>query len=192
MLISTDYRKEMERLNEGRIFGSAGNTFAPLINEIIQKAGITHLLDYGCGKMLLRNEIKNPPPDFKYQAYDPGVPRLASPPSPAELVVCLDVLEHVEPDCIEDVLDHLEELTEVILFASVCTGPAVKKLSDGRNAHLIQQPLEWWLPKIMDRFDLQTVQMHRPNQFFVIANRQGLEIDADDTETEAGHSIQVP
>ena len=192
MLISPDYRKEMERLNEARTFGSAGRTFGLMVSEIVRKAGITHLLDYGCGKMLLRDVIKNPPEGFMYQAYDPGIPDLADPPSPAEMVVCLDVLEHVEPDCVEEVLDHLEDLTQLILFATVCTGPAVKKLSDGRNAHLIQQPLEWWLPKIMERFDIQTVQMHRHNQFFVVANRAGLEItDADDTETETGHSIQI-
>ena len=190
MLISPDYQKEMERLNEGRIFGSAGQTFGVLISKIIQKVGITHLLDYGCGKMLLRDAIKNPPEGFMYQAYDPGVPKLADPPAPAELVACLDVLEHIEPDCLEDVLDHLEELTELILFASISTSLAEKKLSDGRNAHLIVQPMEWWLPKIWDRFDIQTVQVVNQNQFFIVANRQGLEI-ANDTETQAGYSIQV-
>ena len=140
--------------------------------------------------MLLRDVIKNPPEGFMYQAYDPGVPKLADPPVPAEMVVCLDVLEHIEPDCLEDVLDHLEELTELILFASINTSLADKKLSDGRNAHLIVQPMEWWLPKIWDRFDIQTVQVVNQNQFFIVANRQGLEI-ADDTETQAGYSIQV-
>ena len=32
----------------------------------------------------------------------------------------------------------------------------VKVLPDGRNAHLIQQPPRWWLPRIMDRFELVT------------------------------------
>lgn len=102
------------------------------------------------------------------------------------MVACIDVLEHVEPAHLSDVLDHLEELTELILFASIATGPAAKKLSDGRNAHLIQQPMEFWLPKLWERFDIQTVQVSQPGQFFVIANRQGLEVsNGHDAETTA-------
>jgi hypothetical protein len=47
-------------------------------------------------------------------------------------------------------------------------GPALKTLPDGRNAHLIQEPVEWWLPKIMQRFDLQTFQMSSERGFYVI------------------------
>ncbi len=32
----------------------------------------------------------------------------------------------------------------------------MKVLPDGRNAHLIQQPAEWWMPKILKRFELVT------------------------------------
>ena len=180
MLISPEYRKEMESLNAEESFGSAGRVYAQLINHIIQKAAITHLLDYGCGsRMLLRDAIDSPPNGFKYQAYDPGVPKLSGDPVPAEMVVACDVLEHVEPAYIIDVLDHLEELTEVILFASIATGPARKTLSDGRNAHLIKQPMEYWLPKIWERFDIQTVQVSQPGHFFVVAHRQGLELDGN-------------
>jgi hypothetical protein len=45
----------------------------------------------------------------------------------------------------------------------------VKVLSDGRNAHLTQQPMEWWLPKIWERFDIQTVQVTGEHAFYVIA-----------------------
>ena len=93
-----------------------------------------------------------PDHECKVQCYDPGVPEYAELPKPAEMVVSIDVLEHIEPEYIEDVLDHLEELTQKVLFATVHLGPASKKLSDGRNAHLIQKPQEWWVPKFMDRF----------------------------------------
>jgi len=116
---------------------------------------IEHLLDYGCGRNLSLQKNLKPERQFRYQCYDPGVPEYSDPPVPAELVVCIDVLEHVEPGCLEDVLDHLEELTEKVCFATVHTGPAGKNLPDGRNAHLIQQPAEWWLPQFTDRFRLQ-------------------------------------
>jgi len=131
--------------------------------------GVTHLLDYGCGKSC--NLAKHLKPDHKltYQAYDPGVPRFSKPPLPAQFVACIDVLEHIEPDCIEAVLDDLCRLTEGAAFLSIDTAPAQKVLSDGRNAHLIQQDLRWWLPRLWDRWDIQTVQQTTEHSFYVIA-----------------------
>ena len=103
-----------------------------------------------------------------YQAYDPGVPRFCKEPLPAELVCCIDVLEHVEPEHLDGVLDDLERLCEGIVFLSFFTGPALKTLSDGRNAHLIQQPMQWWLPKFWSRWDIQTVQIGAEGTYFVI------------------------
>ena len=56
-------------------------------------------------------------------------------------------------------------------FFTIHTGKAGKTLSDGRNAHLIQQPAEWWLPKILERWTLQSFQA-RPKGFAVIVTRK--------------------
>ena len=148
-----------------------------MVSAIVDKLEIDRLLDYGCGSNLSLTNTLRPKRDIQYQAYDPGVEKYASDPIPAEMVTCIDVLEHIEPHYLMDVLDHLEELTEVVLFASVHTGPAGKVLSDGRNAHLTQQPMEWWLPQFMERFAIQTVQRVSKVEFFVIANNATLEID---------------
>lgn len=130
--------------------------------------GITHLLDYGCGSQC--NLAKNLKADHKvtYQAFDPCVPRFSKPAIPAQLVCCIDVLEHIEPHYLDNVLDDIARLTEGIAFLSIDTGPALKMLSDGRNAHLIQQPMSWWLPKIWARWELQTAQMTSEHGFYVI------------------------
>jgi hypothetical protein len=67
------------------------------------------------------------------------------------------VLEHIEPELLDNVLDDLQRLTLRAAMCTVHTGAAVKFLPDGRNAHLIQQPPEWWLPKFEARFDVKTV-----------------------------------
>lgn len=103
-----------------------------------------------------------------YQAYDPAVARFSKAPLPAEMVACIDVLEHIEPEYIDNVLTDLVRVTEAVLFASVDMGPAVKTLTDGRNAHVLQRPMSWWLPKFMERFDVQTVQKTSEHSFFVI------------------------
>jgi len=122
-------------------------------------------------------ETFKPDHQVKVQCYDPGVPEYASLPTPAEFVVCIDVLEHIEPPLIDSVLDHLEELTESFLFATVHTKPAGKVLPDGRNAHLIQKPAEWWLPKFMERFTLQGFSQRNEKGFEVMCLAKGVNLN---------------
>jgi hypothetical protein len=123
----------------------------------------TDVLDYGCGKQTLKALLPY------VVGYDPCIPGLDDPPSPADLVVCTDVLEHIEPTCLAAVLDDLQRVTGSALFATIATGPAKKFLADGRNAHLIQKPIEWWLPKFWYRFDLQMVH-NLGSEILVVAN----------------------
>jgi hypothetical protein len=77
------------------------------------------------------------------------------------------VLEHIEPELLDTVLDDLQRVTMGLGIFTVHTGPAVKVLPDGRNAHLIQQPAQWWLPKFLARFEL--VAFNRmPQGFWVL------------------------
>ena len=159
LLISESYRKTQEHLHENPNYGVASIEFAPLVAEIINNLGVTALCDYGAGKCNLMktiNEKRLVKHAFKYLPYDPAIPRFADAPEPTEMCVCLDVLEHIEPDLLDNVLNDLERVTEVVGLFTIHTGPAVKVLDDGRNAHLIQKPASWWLPKLMERFDLQS------------------------------------
>lgn len=176
MLYTPEYQKQQKKLHQKGNYGViAGKMYGPMVSALIDKMEVDHLLDYGCGKNLSLTKGLKTKREFKYQAYDPMVGDYAADPTPAQLVVCIDVIEHIEPDFLEDVLDHLEELTEEVLFISVHTGPAGKVLDDGRNAHLIQQPLEWWVPKIAERFDIQTVIKQNKHQFYVIAFSKDLD-----------------
>lgn len=177
MLYTPEYKEQQQKLHAKGNYGVTGDKQAGLINNIIHKLSIKHLLDYGCGSKALLRDVLSPPGEFRYQAYDPMVDEYSSDPVPAEMVVVQDVLEHIEPDFIEDVLDHLEQLTEVVIFATIFEGPAVKTLDDGRNAHLIQRPLEWWAPKFFERFKVQTVQRMSSKDFFIIAQNSGLGVE---------------
>ncbi len=168
MRISDEYRVEQEALHARGNYGTASIGYAPLVTEIINRLGITHVLDYGCGRQANLSRHIKPAQQITYQAYDPAVPAFAEDPVRAQMLCCIDVLEHIEPDRLDFVLDHLTSLTEGVAFLSIHTGPAVKTLSDGRNAHLIQQPLEWWLPKLWGRFDIHTVQVMNDHGFYVI------------------------
>jgi hypothetical protein len=164
--ISENYRQQQQKLHENPNYGTASVQFAPMVTKIINQAQVDELLDYGAGKMRLFQNIK-PDHKLKLQAYDPAIPELSADPLPMQMVTCIDVLEHIEPELLDNVLNHLKAMTLEIGFFTIHTGPAVKVLPDGRNAHLIQQPPAWWLPKILDRFELQTFQKME-NGFMVV------------------------
>ena len=182
MLITDEYRAAQEEMHARYTYGVASIKRAPLVTEILNRLEITHLLDYGCGKHT--NLLKHIKPGHKltYQAYDPGVPDFAGEPIPAQMVACIDVLEHIEPELLDNVLDHLQSLTELVVMLTIDSGPAGKTLADGRNAHLIQEPMSWWLPKLSTRWELQTVQRISDHSFYVIGYALPRQIEGTDGE----------
>jgi len=174
-LITERYRDQQSQMHAdlANPYGVASAQYAPMVAKIINSNSVNELLDYGAGsrltliKTIAENRLVSR--KFDYRAYEPAVEMYAKPPEPAEMVACIDVLEHIEPECLDDVLDDLKRLTNKIGFFTVSTGPANKTLPDGRNAHLIQEPAEWWLPKITDRFMLQTFQ-RAPGGFMVLVS----------------------
>ncbi len=169
MLISDDYRAQQTKLHENPNYGVASVQFAPLVSQIIEQTGARTLLDYGAGKCRLMHNVEVSH-DVAFTCYDPAIPELSErPKGQFDLVCCIDVLEHIEPEFLPGVLNELEAATGSYAFLTVHTGPAVKVLADGRNAHLIQKPPSWWLPQIMERFELMTFQS-LPNGFFVVCH----------------------
>ena len=150
MLITDEYRKLNEQMHvEKKGYGSHGSLWAPKILSLAEAMHTKDILDYGCGKGSLAANLP-----FDIQQYDPAIPKHSAAPAPADLVVCTDVLEHIEPECIDDVLNDLYRLTKKGIFLVIHNGPAIKHLADGRNAHLIQQNEIWWLGAFLPRFTL--------------------------------------
>lgn len=167
-LISEDYRRMQQELHKNPNYGVASVSYAPIVAEIMQAVGASELLDYGAGKgrlgQTLRQHTQSP---LTIHHYDPSIPEWSATPMPCRFVACIDVLEHIEPNLLDNVLDDLKRVTVGVGVFTVHTGAAFKVLPDGRNAHLIQEPASWWLPKFMSRFEL--VQFSRMQQGFWIA-----------------------
>lgn len=155
MLITDSYREQQEKLHENPDYGVASVFYAPQVTKIINGLKVTTVLDYGCGKGRLAQHVF-PEHRFAMYQYDPAMPEFAGDPFPVQMVVCIDVLEHIEPECLDDVLDDLARLSLEYAFLTIHTGPAAKTLEDGRNAHLIQEDMRWWLPKIWDRWNIMS------------------------------------
>jgi 2-polyprenyl-3-methyl-5-hydroxy-6-metoxy-1,4-benzoquinol methylase len=155
-LITESYRALNRELHDRGIgYGASGHRWATAVNGVMRAGGYTSLLDYGCGMGTLCKALPSLWLDaYQLNEYDPAIPGKDAAPESADLVVCSDVLEHIERDCLDDVLDHLRDLTRKAAFLIIATVPAKKILSDGRNAHLLVEHPHWWLPKITARWDL--------------------------------------
>ena len=159
--ITETYLKLQSELHQNPNYGVASLSFAPIIAKIIKNLRIESITDYGAGKKRLLEGLHNEGIiSPRYFPYDPVFPDYG-PPMPADLVCCIDVLEHIEPDLLGNVLQELSLITNGIGFFSIHMGPAVKVLSDGRNAHLIQQPSSWWLPRLCKYFDILQLNSHK-------------------------------
>ena len=169
MTISDDYRNAQKQLHENPNYGVASLQYAPIVKEVIQQIGATSISDYGAGKCRLRMKLKELGfRKFRYFPFDPAFPEYGE-PKEAELVCCIDVLEHVEPFYLDAVLIDLRKITTGHGFFTIHTGPAVKTLADGRNAHLIQNPASWWLPKLCDHFEILHLQAS-PGGFWIVVS----------------------
>lgn len=116
-----------------------------LVTQIVNKLGVTGLLDYHCGDASLFRSLKADH-EMKLQCYDPEIPAFSGAPLPMQMVTCIDVLDESKSD---EMLDDLKRVTEVIGFFT------------------INEKLDFWLPKIISRFDLQTLQAY-PGGYYLI------------------------
>lgn len=165
LTISEEYRQTQIELHKRADYGVASLHYAPRVRELIDRIGAKSLCDYGAGKRRLWDTI----PRFKieYFPYDPAFPEYG-PPIQADLVCCIDVLEHVEPELLDNVIRQLHWLTRFYGFFSIASGPALKFLADGRNAHLIQQPVSWWREKLSSHFQVERFEFDTLANFYLI------------------------
>lgn len=127
-------------------YAMRGDRHKTFILDIYDAIDGKSILDYGCGRGYLAKSL-----DFPIWEYDPAIVGKDTPPRPADLVVCTDVLEHIEPENLHFVIDDIRRCTKKMAFLSICTVPASKILRDGRNAHLIVEKADWWKP-IIERY----------------------------------------
>jgi hypothetical protein len=170
--ITEEYRELQQELHKNPNYGVASLQFAPLVANLFKQLKAESISDYGAGKRNLLvglNQLKVNP---VYRPYDPAFPEYGDPQS-ADLVCCIDVLEHIEPELLDNVIAELASITTKFGFFSVHMGPAAKTLADGRNAHLIQKPTSWWLPRLCQHFDILSLQSHQimGNGFWVVVKR---------------------
>ena len=134
--------------------GKTTMVFAKILKEIIRKNKIKNLLDYGSGKgdrYFNKSEFGNEtyPPLEKYWGikstlYDPGVPHPKPVGKKFDMVISIDVLEHIPIEDLGWVVEEIFEFSEKIVFINVACYPAQRTFSDDSNVHVSLFHPMWW------------------------------------------------
>jgi hypothetical protein len=171
---------------------------AARIKRMIDLAGATTILDYGCGKgkqydlrnIALAGErfesiVEYWSVDYVH-CYDPCyVPLSILPQGKFDGVICTDVLEHCPEEDLPWIIDELFSFATRFVFANVASHPAQKRLPNGENAHCTIQPPEWWknlVEQIAGRYPELTWE-------FYISSREGQGETARYVECRIGSDV---
>ena len=163
-----ELNKQMHAAQRG--FGQSGRKHAAEVLAFISWNAVDSLLDYGCGSGTLHEALNDGVTCenllwCEIREYDPAIEGKTASPEPADLVVCTDVLEHVEPELLGNVLRHLRLLTLKAALLVISTTPGSKKLPDGRDTHLSVHDAAWWRKELLSlNWKILSQQVRRDKQ----------------------------
>lgn len=147
MLISPEMVELNRKLFEkDEAYGITAGIHRDMVRRV-SSWGRKTILDYGAGRETMKIALG---PAYKVTSYDPCIAELSASPVPHDVVYCGDVLEHVEPELLGNVLAHIRELTKETAVIVVALRPSSKFYDDGRNAHLIVEGKDWWENRLKD------------------------------------------
>jgi hypothetical protein len=126
------------RLHTDQSYGTEGYGYAQIVANLAKSIEANSILDYGCGKGSLAHAMSYP-----IWEYDPAVAGKEAYPKPADLVVCSNVLECVEPTMLEAVLADLARCTKQVAYIV---------LYGQREAICTQKGREWWDARLSAHF----------------------------------------
>ena len=140
--------------NQSNWIGEALAEYKHNVFNLIKENNVKNILDYGCGKAkfhsILFNNKKVPgsPMGIDITPYDPAVPEFANKPiGQYDLVLCVDVMEHVQEDKVEEVLKDIFTFSNRVFLTITCYA-ATQTLVNGKNAHYTIKEPDWWKEKL--------------------------------------------
>lgn len=156
MAITDDYQEQLRQVHQQRRpdkkWGTTGarNAGSEVVRAIQGRGDIKTVLDFGAGQGSLEQYVQASSDchEVVWTNYDPshaGIDKL--PTGNFDLIVSSDVLEHVEPELIDETVEWMQAHSDRAMWHHIACDPCGLILPDGRNAHLITERLEWWLPK---------------------------------------------
>lgn len=139
------------RTHATRVYGTSSVKYLRFLRPEIRLRRPRSILDYGCGQSLFIDLLELGP-GVELRRYDPAIAEFSQlPAEPVDLLVNIDVLEHIEEPDLDKVLAEMRTSCRDAIII-VDTVPAKHRLPDGRNAHVTVRPHAWWAERIGRHF----------------------------------------
>ncbi len=163
MSITKGYRNEMTRRHiASKKWGNSAKRYggADVLGLLDRFQKIKTVLDFGCGKGAMKEYVDQRTwrKDIKWTEYDPGMPGVDTlPQGRYDMVVSCDVLEHIEPNELDETLKQLAGWTQVLSYHNIACTPTGHLFTsgehEGKDVHLIVEPPEWWNDTLAEAFE---------------------------------------
>jgi len=179
-VISDTYRELNKQLHETQQFGGSSRKWADAMAALVLLANSRHfverfeiksVLDYGSGTgnlgKFMDKRFAQLGMEISISDYEPAIPEKSKMPKPADFVVCTDVMEHVEPELIYNVLNHIDGLAKVAAFFLISLQSSNDVLADGTPAHKTIKSYQWWVEKLKPMYwNIFPLPARKPHKVF--------------------------
>lgn len=149
--IGIPYQDALKAQHRGSNWGSTGARYSgyEVLSLLRDRTYITSVLDFGAGKGSMGRFIEDQGVQVAWTNYDPGMPEYDTLPTKQfDMVISTDVLEHVEPEKLPEVIKQLASYTGKVLYSDIACYPTEHLFSEGPYAgedlHLIIEHPSWW------------------------------------------------
>lgn len=162
---TTEYQKSLQQhhIDKGTWGATAVKWAGPDIERLLgwKRYNIQTALDYGCGQHVMAQEF----PQVNWTGYDPGIPERAQKPNGKfDLVICTDVMEHIEDEYIDAVLQEIANYAKQVAFLEIACAPAHDKFQSGprqgEDVHISVHPPAWWEEKVRALEGIHVQEVH--------------------------------
>ena len=157
MSYSDSYKNTLRELHQSKAFGNKSGIPQEVI-DCIEKYQVKSFLDFGCGKGYFLQALKEKYPDIEIFGFDPANENFQKLPDSVDMIYSSDVFEHIEPENLEETVLDLKSRCKKVMYHLIACHPAKRIMNDGRNAHLIIQPPDWWRRLLTANLHLNIVQ----------------------------------
>jgi hypothetical protein len=138
--------------HRSRIYGTSSVKSLRFLRPEIAVLHPGSILDFGCGQSIFLDCLELDY-DVKLHRYDPAIPAYDTlHEDKVDLLVCIDVLEHIEESELDKTLRVIRSACRDALFI-MDTREASHMLPDGRNAHVSLHTHDWWYERLIAHFN---------------------------------------
>ena len=143
--MSEEYIKQYEILHkQDKSYGASHEDYLEEVSLFIEYLQPKNVLDYGCGKGVMLNNLIKKYPKINFYGYDPAIPKYKEIPSQKiDMIINTDVLEHIPEEYLPEVMKEISSLCSNCFFA-LHHALAYTILPNGQNAHCTIKPPFWY------------------------------------------------